>query len=164
MSTVWVIIASPIAVLIGLGIYNAVLRPFAGEDTAANLLASAGDLAPMLAAYLPLPENVAGITLAERSWQLTLLLGFLTLLYGLVARFTVAGRTLQLGQAGWSWLAFGLVLPFVYFFLNGALLLVSCMALAVALLVRILYKFLLRSTYLRARALVSRRWPSRAAV
>ena len=139
------------------------LRLFAGEDSATSLLASAGDLAPMLAPYLPLPESVAGILLAERSWQLTLLLGFLTLLFGLVSRFTMTSRTLQVGPSGWSWLAFGVALPFVYFFLNGALLIVSCMVLVMVLLVRLLYRLLLRGMYLRVRALVIRRVPSRSA-
>lgn len=153
----WMLIAWPLSFVVGLAIYDGVVRLFSLPDSTTSLLASAGTRAAELGALLPLAKtaSIAGlvtVNLGARSLLLTLVAGFLGFLLWLLNSISNSGWTFPRVIDSSPLLAYLITLGFTYMFLTSALLIFACWSLTYSILAVALSKFVLRSQMLRIRA------------
>ena len=158
LSIIGFIAMTPISAFINLAIFDGLLRLFAGYDTPERVLASAGNLAPALAPYLPLPHAIHGVELDARNGLLVIALGLMVFLNWFLRNVSITGWTWPRMSTPWPWVGFGLGLVLGFIFLNGLLLAYALLYQVLELLALIFGRFFWwRGLYLRVRGAMLRR-------
>jgi uncharacterized membrane protein YobD (UPF0266 family) len=156
---IWMAIAMPIMIMVGIAIYDGVLRLFVTPEPVESLMAFAGSNAEALKSILPIPQSVsmAGVwtvNLSERSLVLTAILCIVGFLYWLVDNISNSGWTFPRLVSFAPLYVYLFAMIVSYIVLPAALLIFAISWMTYSLIHVILKKLLFRPLTLRAQAIL----------
>ncbi|HEY3028261.1 MAG TPA: hypothetical protein VGJ55_19090 [Pyrinomonadaceae bacterium] len=158
---VWIAFAIPVMTMIGVAVYDGVLRLFVTPESVNSLLAAAGSNADNLRAILPIHPSLSlgifTVNLSDRSMALAAILCAVGLLNWGVTSISASGWTLPRLATPFPVLTFMLVIVISYLILNSALLIFAISTVTYSLIYNILTRCLFRPLSLRAKAIIAPR-------
>jgi hypothetical protein len=158
----WVAISLPIGFMMGVALYDALVRLFVMPDPDESLLASAGSNIEDLRAILPIEKSVTiawvlTVNLSERSLALAAILCAMGFILWFVVGISNSGWTFPKPVNSAPLILYVSSAILCYFFLSSAFLIFAIFNLSYQLIYAVLVKFLFKPLYLRARVLIESR-------
>jgi hypothetical protein len=157
IGVIWGLFSVSFMTLVGIAIYDGILRLFVIPEPADSLLRSAGVEATDLQRFLPIArsssiDHFIAVNFNERSLFLTAVVAVLGLLVWLVGNISHSGWTLPRVVGPSPMVAYAFLLILSYRYLQGALLIFAMWLLSYSLVLGTFWRFLFVPLFLKVKA------------